>query len=274
MRVAIYQPQYLPRLHYINRILDSDTFVLLSSAQYTKNIVHEDAKKERHKTFQSDTVIKLANGEFFLTVPVKHKGTNSIAETGVDYSQKWVRQHLQTIKQAYGKSKNFPKLESELNGLLTKQYASLAQLNIATILWGLAKTLDYDLSIEDLTLERFNEKLKNESRVRVKKIVEDYETGVKRPEGRQKGTEWTVAICKALGADEYVYGGTAASGYMDFGAYKENGIEPVQQDWKLNEYPQLFVDKTGFIKNLSVLDLILNVDSNESLNVIFPKKSF
>ena len=47
MRVTIYQPQYFPRLHYFNRILNADTFVVLDSAQYTKSLVHFDTEQKR-----------------------------------------------------------------------------------------------------------------------------------------------------------------------------------------------------------------------------------
>lgn len=269
MRVTIYQPRYFPQLHYFNRISDTDIFVLLDSAQYTKSLVHlVPGGKERRKSYQSDTPIKTSLGQYLLTVPIKHEGLLPINKTKIDYSRNWFSKHLAIIKSAYGKTKSFDTLFPQVQELLFKKYDTLANLNIATTIWGISYVLGFDLSINDFTLEKLNRRLLSAKNVRLKKVMIDKEINAQRPDGFRKGTEWTTAICKTLGANEYYHGGTAEASYMKPEYYKENGITPVIQNWQCKEYNQQFSKKIGFIPNLSTLDLLFNVDKKEAFNIL------
>ena len=161
MRVCIYQPQYLPRLHYINRILDSDVFIFLDSAQYTKVLVHLTQGRTKHKSYQSHSPIKTAQGEFLLSVPVKHQSFLPINETTIDYEQDWINKHLTTIQQSYQKAPFFGEIYPQIEKLLMKKYANLAELNIATTLWAIWALLGYDPTPE---------KLSENKELRIKKI--------------------------------------------------------------------------------------------------------
>lgn len=268
MTISIYQPRYFPQLHYFNRAINSDIFVILDSAQYTKALVHNiNGAKERHKSFQSDTVIKFPEGSHFLTVSVKHDGLLPINQTKLDYSSDWARKHAATINTAYRKSQEHSSIFPQIEKLLKINHETLGELNIKTILWGLSCLLGLDLKPEELSVENLNHYLKN-SPFKLKKIILGSDLGVERPEGIQKGTEWTVAICKKLGATEYLHGETAKNGYMNEEYYKKNNINLVTQQWKCKEYPQQFNEKSGFISNLSILDLLLNVDREKALEII------
>ena len=268
MRVAIYQPRYFPQLHYFNRAINSDVFVILDCAQYTKALVHSvNGKKERHKSFQSDTILKLPEGIHYLTVSVKHNGLLPINQTVLDYSSDWARRHIATIASAYRKSPNFARVFPQIEQLLKRDYKTLGELNIMTFLWGLSCLMGLKIDIDNLSVEIINDHLQN-SPFRLKKIVLGSELGVERPQGAQRGTEWTVAICKALGASEYIHGETAQNGYMDEGYYHKNNIELVTQSWKCEEYEQQFKDRAGFISNLSIIDLLLNVSAKEASQII------
>lgn len=268
MRVAIYQPRYFPQLHYFNRAINSDVFVILDCAQYTKALVHNvNGKNERHKSYQSDTVLKLAQGIHFLTVPVKHNGLSPISQTVLDYSSDWARRHIATIGSAYRKSLSFAQVFPQIEKLLKKNYQTLGELNTKTFLWALNRLMGLGIDVDDLSVEEINQHLQD-SPFRLKKIVLGSELGVERPQGAQKGTEWTVAICKKLGASEYLHGQTAQNGYMDEDYYHKNNIELVTQDWKCEEYEQQFNDRVGFISNLSIIDLLLNVDEKEAVRII------
>ena len=268
MRVSIYQPRYFPQLHYFNRALESDVFVILDCAQYTKALVHSvNGGKERHKSFQSDTVIKFPEGSHFLTVSIKHNGLLPISKTQLDYSQDWARKHAATISTAYRKSPLYNSVFPQIDGLLKSEYQTLGELNVKTFLWGIAYVLGLNLDPSELNVETINKHLENSS-FRLKKIVLGSELGVKRPEGTQKGTEWTVEICKKLGATEYVHGETAQNGYMDENYYKENNISLITQNWTCAEYDQQFNEKAGFISNLSIIDLLMNVNREKALEII------
>jgi hypothetical protein len=259
MRVTIYQPQYFPRLHYFNRILDADIFVILASAQYTKGLVHiTQAGKERHSSYQSDTPIKTAQGIYSLTVPIKHNGYLPINHTEIDNLQPWKQKHLLTLTTNYKKAAQFNEIFPSIEYILKQQYTFLADLTIASILWGLYVLLDPYPTNETVSLEEINILLQKNTSFRLKKIIIDTEIGVKRPEGSQKGTEWTTAICQALHATEYFHGGTAQASYMDEVYYANHGITLIEQKWQCPPYDQLF-HKEGFFANLSIIDLLMNV---------------
>ena len=270
MRVTIYQPQYFPRLHYFNRLLDSDTYVVLESAQYTKVLNHfVGGKKEKHKSYQSHSPIKLAGGEYFLSVPTKGESFLPINKTQADYSQKWVENHLKTIKSAYSRAPYFSEVFAELENILSVKYSNLAELNLKTILWGISKILDLNLSISSITLEEINTYLAKNNRVRLKKILLDWQT-TDVSEANEKGDDWIIEICKSLGATEHVHGETSKVGYMNMDRYKEIGINPITQDWLGKEYLQEF-SKLGFKPNLSIIDLLFNTDSQEAFKNLIPE---
>ena len=80
--------------------------------------------------------------------------------------------------------------------------------------------------------------------------------------------EKIIALCKEVGATEDYCGGTGATAYMDSELYKKNGIKITVQDWKCREYPQLFTKQQDFIPNLSIIDLLMNVSTEEAVKVI------
>lgn len=266
MRVAIYQPRYFPQLHYFNRIVDSHTFVILDCAQYTKSLSQETTDgKKRTTSYQSDTPIKLSQGTFLLTIPIKHDGYRALHDTHVDYSHKWHTKHLAIIKSAYKKSPYFSNMYEEIAILLSKEYSSLAALNITTILWGLYKLFDLPF-LETPTVKTLNTYL-HQSSYLLQNVIIGHDIGIPRPEGLQKGTEWTTAICKKLGATEYLHGKTAQTNYMNLDYYHQHGIQPVAQDWVCSVYPQQF-STYPFIPNLSILDLFFNVDTQQARKII------
>ncbi len=266
MRVAIYQPRYFPQLHYFNRALTSDIFVLFDSAQYTKSLVHfVDGKRVRHKSYQADTPIKLNDGVHLLTVPVKN-GLFPLCQTALETTP-WARKHIATIQTGYGKSSHFSTMFQEVRSLLASPYPSLSDLNVKTFLWGITRILGVQIPMEELTIENVNCHLPRSS-FRLSQIVTVSDLGVERPPGIQKGAEWTTAICKKVEATEYQHGATAAQGYMDEKYYTENDIALVEQKWKCAEYAQQFNESAPFIPNLSIIDLLGNVSQEEAQKIM------
>lgn len=269
MRVAIYQPRYFPQLHYFNRMFASDLFVLLDSAQYTKALTqYSDQGVIREKSYQSDSPIQTSNGVGLLTIPVKHNGLAPINETEIDNSQKWRLKHINHLRSSYLKAPMYPIIFPAVSQLLNADYSTLADLNIATIIWAASYLLENPLPIRECSVENFNRMLGSGNlKKRLIKLYRAADVGVERPEGLHKGTEWTVAICRKLHATEYFHGGTAQHGYMDLSVYKNEGIQPVLQDWKCESYHQQF-SKNGFSPNLSILDLLFNVPLPEAQMLI------
>ena len=272
MRVTIYQPRYFPQLHYFQRMLSVDTFVFLDNAQYTKSLKHKTSTGwERNTSYQSDTPVKIANGEFLLTIPIKHEGILPINKTHADYSHKWTTKHLSILHASYQYADNFKEIFTQVTSLLEKKCNSLAEMNIATTLWGLSVLLEVSDNYSDtsISLEFINRTLlQTKKQVRLKKIIPASTLGVARPEGNQQGTAWTVAICKNLGANEYVHGKTAEESYMDHDYYSKHNIKTIPQEWSPPIYKQQFMKHVPFIKNLSVLDLLFNTKRKQSQQIL------
>jgi hypothetical protein len=273
---SVYQPQFFPRLHYVNRVLDSDVFVILASAQYTKAMTHhlEDGRRERRKTYQSHTPIKHHDGEHLITLPVSSPGRRAtLEEMQPQADGKWCAKYGNTLTAAYARTPYFDARFPEVMALLEGAEGSLAELNTSTLLWAIDLVLDLGVGIDRLSVDNVNDALTTRRGGRLRRLVRDRDTGVARPEGAQMGAPWTAALCAAAGADEYLHGGTAGAGYMDPAEYTVRGINLRQQDWEVRAYPQAFAERIGFLPNLSVLDLLFNVSPDDALSILYPPKA-
>ncbi len=90
MKVAISQPRYLPALNYLQRILISDTFVILDSVQHQRR-----AYEHRNK-------IKSVNGRgTWCSIPLKKNSSRPVISELEIIDSKWVEKHKNTITQYY-----------------------------------------------------------------------------------------------------------------------------------------------------------------------------
>ncbi|HSK98411.1 MAG TPA: WbqC family protein [Euzebyales bacterium] len=297
MRAAVYQPQYLPRLHYVNRALDADVFVVLDSAQFTRKLKHHGPDGATvHPSYQVHTPIRLASGRHLLTVPLRGGGARRpLDETLVADPAHWVPTHLRSLHAGYANAPRYGALAPGIAALLERDHPSLAALNLATLLWALAVLLRLDLG-GDLSnragggaagggragggrdgdpaehmLAAVNDRLAAQRRVPLRRIVRASDLRTARPAGLQQGNAWIAGLCHEVGADEYLCGGTAAGNYMDKEFFAERGITTVIQSWHCPTYSQRFATRQRFIPNLSILDLLLNVDPAGALDVVQPR---
>lgn len=272
MRLAAYQPQYFPRLHYVNRALDSDIFVVLDSTQFTRRLRHHGPDGSSvHPSYQAHTPIRLASGRHLLTLPVRHQGTlTAIHDAQVADSATWVRQHLRTIHSGYANAPHGGDRYPEVCALLERDHADLATLNLSTLLWAISVLVDLGIPASELTIDAVNAELKGQDDVRLQRLVRSSQLAAERPDGRQQGNAWIVAMCHELGADEHLCGGTAAGNYLDEEYFLAQGIRPVLQSWQCRPYRQQFTDRHPFMPNLSVLDLVCNVDPAAGLAIVRP----
>jgi len=203
-----------------------DLFILLDDAQFVKGEWHNRNK------------IKSAQGQIYITVPVRHKLGQSIGETLIDNSSRWREKHLYALRTNYGGAPFFdeylPSLKAFYEG---EPYQFLGKLN--------EDMLRVFLSLLGIKTP----------------IVRSSEFGV---EG--KGNEKLLKLCKAVGADAYLTGETALEAYLDLQAFKENGMEVWVQRWECPVYPQRF-PQIGFIPDLAIVDLLFNC-GEESLKIL------
>jgi hypothetical protein len=239
-------------------MLASDVFVIRDDVQFVRNHKYPDGK--RGVSYQAHTPIKTPEGEHLLQVSVKKGGLLPISETQVSYDQPWVQKLINILKNHYRKSPNAKHLTPELELLLGKQFPTVAELNIASTCWGLSKLLGVEqVTDECFTLDFVNHLLNQNDSCRLQRIVLGTEYFDRSTGQSSNASERIVNLCKEFEADEYLGGGTALQAYVDTELFKNNGIELLIQEWECPTYPQQYDNKTGFIANLSIIDLLMNV---------------
>lgn len=268
MRYTGIQPQYFPRLHYFARILNSDAFVVRDDVQFVRK--HSYPGDRIDKSYQGHTPIKQPSGRFLLTVNTKHEGRKSIAQTRVSYTHDWAGDHRKTIRNSYSRAPYFSEIYPELDQLLSMQFDTLSRLNTASILWGLLRILgEPPFSDDGVTFTHVHAVLSQRHRFRLKNIRMASETPALSEAEGLDANQKIIALCKDIGADEEYCGGTALEAYIDQEYYRKNGVRLTVQDWMCREYPQLFMEQTGFVPNLSIIDLLMNVSVSEASDILF-----
>jgi hypothetical protein len=223
----------MPPLHYWNRILSSDVFVVLDNAQYVR------------KGWQNQMFLRDKHGnKLTLFLPVKHTGERfAINEARIDMHHKWPKKHLRTIEMHYARAPYYDSYRKFIEWMYGSpqvwrgRYASFYEYVRTGIVHLLRGALKYD-----------------------GKIIESSGMNV-----NGKASEWMLNISRSLGATTYLCGGVAYENYMDIEAFEKAGIEIEVQDWKCPEYPQ---QGEGFVSNLSILDLLLNVGEETAMRIL------
>lgn len=266
MRYSGLQPQYFPRLHYIARILNADIYMVRDEVQFVTK--HKYPGDRVDKSYQAHTPIKHSFGKFLLGVPIRHSGYSAIMNTEIAYQNKWHQDHLKAVQFAYSKAVNFKRLYPQLENFLNRKYQNLADLNLTTIYWGILHlTGEESVDINKLSLDWVNKHLKKQKKFRLQEILRASETKAYKNFNKLGPNEKILALCQEVGATEDYCGGTAMAAYVDHDIFEKNGIKITVQDWKGKEYRQLF-PKHGFIPNLSIIDLLMNVPLKEAQEII------
>lgn len=120
--VTIHQPECFPWLGFIDKAAQSDAFVLLDDAQYSKNY------------FNNRNKVRTAQGWAWVTIPVETKGKSSqtFAEAAMG-ADGWRRKHLATWKQSYGAAKFGAQHLSFIDDLYSRPLTKLGDFNTAAI---------------------------------------------------------------------------------------------------------------------------------------------
>ena len=230
-KVAILQSNYIPWKGYFDIINNSDVFVFMDDAQYTKN------------DWRNRNKIKTATGAQWLTIPVKISGKfgQRISETEIN-SNNWWSKHSQTIKQNYSKSPFFSYLFDDLDNMLRsfKEEKSLSVINQSLIQMickkmGIATKItnstDY-FSLNELDQFSSNERI--------------------------------LSICQKENATTYI-SGQAARSYIDTDLFSSRNIAISWTDY--SNYPMYTQLYGEMVHEVSVIDLIFN-NGKESLGYL------
>ncbi len=271
MRLTSYQPQYFPRLHYFARMLDTDIFALSDYLQYVRKHSAKlpDGSSYRMFSHQAHMPIKSPQGLLMLDIPVHRggaEGKQSIHEAEIDYATDWPQRHVGSIETYYRRAPFFRPVHDAFASHTLRVHRTLAEYTIGSTLLALAYL--FDMKIHEgrpPSIDEINERLPFEP-FRLKKIVRMSETPIPPADKiTRDANDWLIETCQAFGADEYYFGGTAASSYMQFEKFEKAGIVLVEQKWPLQQYPQLH---GAFVPNLSIVDLLMNVSKDEARAIL------
>ena len=227
-----YAATYLPWIGYFSLIDSVDYFVFLDDVQFERS------------SWQNRNRILVNAKEHNLIVPVVRTGLDTLIKDAlIDQSQKWRKNHIKSLEQAYSKTQ-YKDILNQLKQIISDETITrLSDLNMQIInlvvgLLGINTKLlvssDFKLSAND----------------RSNRLLD---------------------ICNSLGCDEYV-SPLGSKEYLFEDKFHENNSEIKLSfiDFNLEAYPQMNGD--DFISHLSIFDLLLNMGEDFSAEYIYNVK--
>ena len=200
---------------------------------YSDIFIILDAVQFEKGSFVNRNRIKGPNGIFWLTVPIKEHALNvKICDLRIVESN-WHKKQLKSIEQFY-------KNASCYNGWLISQISNINTINdiikmTRTLSWGQVD-IDCNIILQQTAIKKF----------------------------KSHKQQLIIDLCKHFNADRFIFGEQGRN-YVDMDLWKREGIEPLSQDFKCIEYPQLWGD---FVPKLSVIDALMNVGAKRTRELI------
>lgn len=228
---AIMQPTFLPWIGYFDLIDQVESFVFFDDVQLVK------------RSWQVRNRIKSANGELFLTIPIKKNKTRDellITEAEIAYDENWQSKHLKSIESAYKRADHFDSVFSFLHAHYQKKHQNLALFN-EDLIEGVADKIGIQTSFTSSSTLLGIEGIKDER---------------------------LAAICKKIAADEYISPKGSAV-YIEAetagGKLTTEGIALYYHVYQHPVYRQLY---GGFIPYMGIIDLLFNEGFDNALAII------
>lgn len=119
--VAIHQPEYLPWLGFFKKMMNSELFVFLDDAQFTK------------KGWQNRNRIRTKNGIALLSIPVHAHSYPNINEITIDNNKNWSKRHKKSILYNYAGAPYFKEFKDFIESVFEKKFECLIDLNTKII---------------------------------------------------------------------------------------------------------------------------------------------
>jgi WbqC-like protein family len=121
--VSVHQPNFLPWLKLLAKILDSDVWIAYDTVQFTRSEFHA---RQRVLTY---------TGPAWLTVPVRRvPGVREpIAAVRIETRQPWAYRHLRTLRAGYARTPCFDEVRDLVETVYSRQHDLLADLNVALV---------------------------------------------------------------------------------------------------------------------------------------------
>lgn len=233
MIVAIHQPNFLPWTGYFHKLIRSDVFVLF-----------DDVAFPRGKSYGNRASIKTSTGKLTLTIPVLSVGNQQLySEVRVCNKSSWQRKTLRSIQLSYTKAPYFTSLFPMLAEVYSKPVEFLAEFNLRLIEWVCGELRRVDCQTPRLVLSSA--------------VCGDRELC---------GEEKILFLLKELGATVYISGtGAGSRRYILEEDFERAGIRLVWQKFEHPTYPQWY---EGFLKGLSILDMLFNCGATRTVETL------
>ena len=233
MIISIHQPNYIPWIGYFHKIALSDVFVVFDDIQFP-----------RGKDFIFRNKIKTENGAKWLSVPIKNKSElTSIKNVEINNDVEWNKKHIDSIYSNYHKTEFFEDYFKKIESIMDKKWKLLIDLNLE-----INKTI--------LELLQINTKIIRSSELDVKEL----------------GTMKILKIIEKLDGSVYLTGwGPGSRRYIEGNEerFSESGIDIKLQKIVIPQYKQCF---ENFIPNLSILDMLFNIELEQIRKIINTQK--
>lgn len=197
--VCVYQAQFLPRLHYLNRIANSDVLVLLDEAQL---------QGRTGNGWEKRTHIKVDGERFLLTVPV-HGRQKPIRECKVAYDMGWPEKALKTLEHEYKREPFFDEWYAYIKDLFIASSESLFDYNVRILRW-IVDALGIDTEI---------------------RLQSEFEYSERKGELMRELTQ-------QAGGTMYHCGAWEIGRYLMLDDFARAGIDVLVQNWVCPEYSQ------------------------------------
>ena len=233
MIISIHQPNYIPWIGYFHKIAHSDVFVVFDDIQFP-----------RGKDFIFRNKIKTENGAKWLSIPIKNRSEFvSIKNAEVNNDIEWNKKHINSIYSNYHKTEFFENYFKKIESIIDKKWKLLIDLNLE-----INKTI--------LDLLKINTKIVRSSDLNIK----------------ESGTMKVLKIIQKFNGDVYLTGwGPGSRRYIEGKEmrFSESGVDIKLQKITIPQYKQYFDD---FVPNLSILDILFNVEIEEIRKIINSQK--
>lgn len=119
--VSVHQPNFMPWLKLLDKILASDVYVAYDTAQFTRTEYHSRQR------------MKHDSGPIWLSVPLRKPGMVPIRDVRIDNRQPFRDKQLRRITYAYGKTPYFDEVYPMIERVYQRDQQWLVDLNLDLI---------------------------------------------------------------------------------------------------------------------------------------------
>jgi len=219
MKCSIMQPTYLPWSGYFNLIYNTDIFIFLDDAQYSKGSWHN-----------RNLIINNSKKKWITISLKKNKLKTNLNKIYLYDLEEWKKDHITLLKQSYFKHPFYDSVEEILKFFLSVKTNILSELNISLIKFICGKLLIKNKFIQSSHLEA-------KTHERTDKLID---------------------LLENFNVTEYLSPQGSMAYLLEDNFYNKTKINLKFSNYKTREYPQ-YSCKNSYHDKLSIIDIIANL---------------